>query len=181
MAIPLRRLSNVSFNPRSHMGSDRGALGDIRCGGRFNPRSHMGSDHTTRRQGWLTGCFNPRSHMGSDNLEYNIIRIVTVSIHAPTWGATQSTLRSYHNQDVSIHAPTWGATYEILHLYRVEIVSIHAPTWGATFFNIGSYRLSSLFQSTLPHGERLETPCRITGGTSVSIHAPTWGATSTKC
>ena len=36
--------------------------------------------------------FNPRSHMGSDELPRLRNRCIRVSIHAPTWGATSSTL-----------------------------------------------------------------------------------------
>ena len=38
--------------------------------------------------------------------------------------------------------------------YRLKIVSIHAPAWGATVF-LPTIVLFVLFQSTLPHGERL--------------------------
>ena len=38
----------------------------------------------------------------------------------------------YSLKQVSIHAPTWGAT-DVEDVYDVtEDVSIHAPTWGAT-------------------------------------------------
>ena len=33
---------------------------------------------------------------------------------------------------VSIHAPTWGATQQVWANDFLAIVSIHAPTWGAT-------------------------------------------------
>ena len=42
---------------------------------------------------------------------------------------------------------------DILTLEIIE-VSIHAPAWGATIIQIGSNG-SKMFQSTLPHGERL--------------------------
>ena len=55
---------------------------------------------------------------------------------------------------VSIHAPAWGATL----LHRAgEVdrrVSIHAPAWGATP-DVARPQPTSLFQFTLPHGERL--------------------------
>ena len=101
----------------------------------------------------------------------------TVSIHAPTWGATSKLLRylyfpkfqSTHLHEVrrtrkgwndtkcivSIHAPTWGATDMQDWLKQSLLVSIHAPTWGAT-----SYRSS------------------VCKAQYVSIHAPTWGATN---
>ena len=55
------------------------------------------------------------------------------------------------------------------------VVSIHAPTWGATFI-LFSFLFLNVFQSTLPHGERL-LEVRVKHKCSVSIHAPTWGAT----
>ena len=100
-------------------------------------------------------CFNPRTHMGCDNLSLRNAEYFTVSIHAPTWGATslhpihfgdrmfQSThphgvrpdIRVRHSvwTDVSIHAPTWGATISLAFSWRFSSVSIHAPTWGATY------------------------------------------------
>ena len=37
-------------------------------------------------------------------------RMVSVSIHAPAWGATKSFRNSSRSWSVSIHAPAWGAT-----------------------------------------------------------------------
>ena len=55
-----------------------------------------------------------------------------VSIHAPTWGATNGQIVYCPPPFVSIHAPTWGATVQSdLDTYE-SAVSIHAPTWGAT-------------------------------------------------
>ena len=55
-----------------------------------------------------------------------------VSIHAPTWGATELPEEFVNYMTVSIHAPTWGATMPCLYVYTLTNVSIHAPTWGAT-------------------------------------------------
>ena len=60
--------------------------------------------------------------------------VFTVSIHAPTWGATVYTVWLDVVCIVSIHAPTWGATEAEIELVRAFRVSIHAPTWGATNF-----------------------------------------------
>ena len=114
--------------------------------------------------------------MGCDAFILSLIILISVSIHAPTWGATAQMLNAQVNQAVSIHAPTWGATGgKKLGLTESE-VSIHAPTWGATTdgttqtqslrsFNPRTHmgcdvhtptatavRLS--FQSTHPHGVR---------------------------
>ena len=99
----------------------------------FNPRSHEGSDSCSPL---ITSSkfnnFNPRSHEGSDMLGFKIYRTHTISIHAPTRGAT--------NPDHSHQ--------------RREVISIHAPTRGAT--NASPFFLSPTlqFQSTLPRGER---------------------------
>ena len=57
-------------------------------------------------------------------------------------------------QLVSIHAPTWGATQSGLAYANSSSVSIHAPTWGAT---LNEAQLTNLrqFQSTHPRGVRL--------------------------
>ena len=76
----------------------------------FNPRTHMGCDlPNIECADWRT-CFNPRTHMGCDPFHTRQHAADTVSIHAPTWGATRilKVVPSLHY--VSIHAPTWGAT-----------------------------------------------------------------------
>ena len=78
--------------------------------GRFNPRTHVGCDLTisvtnlslfrfqsthprgVRRACFLCcfwfSCFNPRTHVGCDTGKIKADTKKTVSIHAPTWGAT---------------------------------------------------------------------------------------------
>ena len=120
--------------------------------------------------------FNPRTHMGCDYWLMAAAIASTVSIHAPTWGATVVPDKVTEKSEVSIHAPTWGAT------------------------NKASEQLKqAMFQSTHPHGVRLLISlCQITqisfnprthmgcdvstvtmrATPEVSIHAPTWGATT---
>ena len=103
------------------------------------------------------------------------MRGMTVSIHAPTRGATQPSWGEIAAADVSIHAPTRGATGSLLpynSIFGVSIhaptrgateswrtrnswghVSIHAPTRGATTASL-SFALTLMFQSTHPHGVR---------------------------
>ena len=81
-------------------------------------------------------------------------------------------------------------------------ISIHAPAWGATITLPRLFTAPSLFQSTLPRGERRTTtqsgsrqcyfnprsrvgsdilcPCPAVGRV-ISIHAPAWGATRAVC
>ena len=56
--------------------------------------------------------FNPRTRMGCD-LAYSFnLLVITVSIHAPAWGATPDLRELQNDVRVSIHAPAWGATYQ---------------------------------------------------------------------
>ena len=54
----------------------------------FNPRAHVGRD--SRSHILLLGCmcFNPRAHVGRDVSGEQLKNNQSVSIHAPTWGAT---------------------------------------------------------------------------------------------
>mgnify|MGYP001432823433 CR=1 FL=1 len=101
----------VCFNPRAHAGRDltvyahcqtrtfqstrpRGARPDalffFPLGVSFNPRAHAGRD--TRWRMLLTGLvsFNPRAHAGRDPHVDNSAKRNSVSIHAPTRGATSN-------------------------------------------------------------------------------------------
>ena len=98
--------------------------------------------------------FNPRTRVGCDAKSVYIVKILSVSIHAPVWGATKSTTRTQTGERfqsthpcgvrllwgilmaqglVSIHAPVWGATEQHIPTnVQCYQVSIHAPVWGAT-------------------------------------------------
>ena len=77
---------------------------------------------------------------------------------------------------ISIHAPTRGATKWIPCCGQSAHISIHAPARGAT--NSASMMSAlSLFQSTLPQGERLPESHHFRKLDGISIHAPTRGAT----
>ena len=78
---------------------------------------------------------------------------------------------------VSIHAPTWGATNDVARFDADFLVSIHAPTWGATSACLLVLIDLFQFQSTHPHGVRLLKTDASDFPIPVSIHAPTWGAT----
>ena len=58
---------------------------------------------------------------------------------------------------ISIHAPAWGATRTLMEMYQEKCISIHAPAWGATK-PAAIYPVATLFQSTLPRGERQTVP-----------------------
>ena len=143
----------------------------------FNPRSHVGSDRQGAHSRQERTGFNPRSHVGSDILVSKAADSLTVSIHAPTWGATTGTGRRKGTQQFQSTLPR-GERPDYRFCKRDKLtVSIHAPTWGATISN-NNVTPKSRFQSTLPRGERPILPLSYTPKKAfVSIHAPTWGAT----
>ena len=100
---------------------------------------------------------------------------------------------------ISIHAPTRGATASSIQYLDLGSISIHAPTRGATRKQVRPLLEPRRFQSTLPRGERPQyrtiihsivyfNPRSHEGSdgnmllqllsTVISIHAPTRGATS---
>ena len=78
---------------------------------------------------------------------------------------------------ISIHAPTKGATGKHVSQEYVKSISIHAPTKGATRHCLNQRRLTRIFQSTLPRRERLWAFTGSLFFSKISIHAPTKGAT----
>ena len=60
----------------------------------FNPRSHKGSDWADCQCLDAVANFNPRSHKGSDDLRLYCYLSPSISIHAPTRGAT---LYAFHD------------------------------------------------------------------------------------
>ena len=136
------------------MGCDTGKGRIALCLFNFNPRTHVGCDRPSRIAAARRSNFNPRTHVGCDvlrlacsykaqsfqsthprgvrlNLAGDIFRISGISIHAPTWGATDLNVTVAIRIRISIHAPTWGAT----------------PT---AFANLETL----IFQSTHPRGVR---------------------------
>ena len=135
----------------------------------------MGRDLSLACYSCRQRCFNPRAHVGRDLVAVLLVLAPfmfqstrprgarrragggrgsqSVSIHAPTWGATCFCASNCFVIDVSIHAPTWGATGSSVQLASRSRVSIHAPTWGATPMSLISPPKPK-FQSTRPRGAR---------------------------
>ena len=77
---------------------------------------------------------------------------------------------------ISIHAPQWGATELRPDVAPETIISIHAPQWGATSSNPATPHTIGYFNPRTPVG------CdghlvRRNDRDLISIHAPQWGAT----
>ena len=97
--------------------------------------------------------------------------------HTPKLGATIHYLPSFRNGTVSIHAPAWGATSIRSPFSSCSLFQSTLPR-GERLSTFQYSRIRPLFQSTLPRGERRNTLFIIYFRSLVSIHAPTLGATS---
>ena len=76
--------------------------------------------------------FNPRSHEGSDKHTFNRPELASVSIHAPTKGATR-TSHAYPYSTVRFNPRSHEGSDIFMVCYLIIVfVSIHAPTKGAT-------------------------------------------------
>ena len=115
------------------MGCDRDSDSEERKDFSFNPRTHMGCDERDSERDSERFSFNPRTHMGCDRRRFRIqkIQIQFQSTH-PHGVRRDSEDFRFRRDSVSIHAPTWGATSEDSDSEDSDSVSIHAPTWGAT-------------------------------------------------
>ena len=82
-------------------------------------------------------------------------RYMTVSIHAPVWGATVRFWVKAKQSKCFNPRTRVGCDSRGWQLYNTLGVSIHAPVWGATF-GVLSSRVASGFQSTHPCGVRLQ-------------------------
>ena len=112
-------------------GATRDQAGNPPQGTGFNPRTRVGCDppNTSR-----TLCLMRFQSTHPRGVRRDPFVIVSVSIHAPAWGATYGREAPPIKYGVSIHAPAWGATkLDVIALCCEFTVSIHAPAWGATF------------------------------------------------
>ncbi len=148
------RKPQTPFNPRSYKRSD---IWQNRCGYNkrtFNPRSYKRSDFQQLRYAPEPKPFNPRSYKRSDSKLCYKQYEVSLSIHAPTRGATWRAgqrnsspeafnPRSYKRSDSSVSLSTkLQKTFNPRSYKRSDaefkqfpawfLLSIHAPTRGAT-------------------------------------------------
>ena len=151
----------------------------------------------------ITRCyFNPRTHVGCD-LEMFVIRDLTViSIHAPMWGATRPSLKTWLTMLFQSTHPC-GVRLRILRIFIITkkfqsthpcgvrqaggeisqetlMISIHAPMWGATVFVPKSF-LDTLISIHAPMWGATGPVAKSVGMDVISIHAPMWGATQCLC
>ena len=99
----------------------------------FNPRARVGRDDLPNPSVTICGSFNPRARVGRDGLHSCESARVTVSIHAPAWGATSTPIRFRHKPILFQSTRPRGARQSCrICPARGVCVSIHAPAWGAT-------------------------------------------------
>ena len=168
-----------NFNPRSREGSDDTAT--ICRGGilYFNPRSREGSDTDENSMAICFIIFQstlPRGERRS--IVHSFCPYFIISIHAPARGATEYSFKSAICSQISIHAPARGATNASAKKQTPLNISIHAPARGATESRVILQQGYTVFQSTLPRGERRVADSNKVEVKQISIHAPARGATA---
>ena len=144
-----------NFNPRSHEGSDptgrrhtlyvpisihaptRGAT-ESTCKSScilsyFNPRSHEGSDDGFKGDSYKRDLFQSTLPRGERLLRSGFCRLKnTISIHAPTRGATGNPIRIQNFKQNFNPRSHEGSDHRVVKRINVVQISIHAPTRGAT-------------------------------------------------
>ncbi|SMP72808.1 hypothetical protein SAMN06296020_1351 [Anoxynatronum buryatiense] len=133
-------------------------------------------DH--RGENSLGGGFNPRSRTGSDRTcaEKSIEELMFQST-LPHGERRASATAHWQKSKVSIHAPARGATGKFT-TSKPSCRSFNPRSrTGSDSPKAERGLLRTLFQSTLPHGERQLRAVKENQPQSVSIHAPARGAT----
>ena len=145
----------VNFNPRSHEGSDEDAA---KAAEKLKISIHAPTRGATTRALIPHSPiinFNPRSHEGSDwNHAEGRSSHGRFQSTLPRGERRHTPCSSSCHSSISIHAPTRGATMSPEGSDYSYAISIHAPTRGATSFCSVPPEIAFLFQSTLPRGER---------------------------
>ena len=101
-----------------------------------------------------------------------------ISIHAPARGATEYSFKSAICSQISIHAPARGATCPLPSPCVQKIYFNPRSREGSDSTPCVANRVASVFQSTLPRGERRFFNAPTFATCEISIHAPARGATA---
>ena len=105
------------------------------------------------------------------------IRLSSVSIHAPVWGATAPRPRARLHPTCFNPRARMGRDGNPLTYKRFVRVFQSTRPYGARRRPGCADRANQQFQSTRPYGARRDNAERWRDGRRVSIHAPVWGAT----
>ena len=142
-----------SFNPRPRMGSDRDCASLCRGHGRFQSTPPHGERQASR-----------------------LVRqyVLTVSIHAPAWGAT-GTVPVYAEDMAGFNPrPRMGSDVRIEIVEAALLLFQSTPPHGERPSTHGRYGTACKFQSTPPHGER-PANCRPSCGDGAFQSTPPHG------
>ena len=148
------QVSSIGFNSRAHGGRDT-QLAKRKSVHRVSIHAPTGG--ATSYFGVIetrSASFNSRAHGGRDQWQMSARRY-QLGFNSRAHGGRDAPATRYPPSDsVSIHAPTGGATPLVTYPYDGSTVSIHAPTGGATPRGTRR-RAEGGFQFTRPRGARL--------------------------
>ena len=169
--------AQIDFNPRSYKRSDYNELAIARFGTQISIHAPTrGATDSPRCRKSGSGYFNPRSYKRSDGVQLGI-DLGHVDFNPRSYKRSDgSTQIPFQRESISIHAPTRGATVAAATARNMVLISIHAPTRGATSYP-ATRGSRILFQSTLLQEERQAHSQSYDAWIRISIHAPTRGAT----
>ena len=84
--------SRIYFNPRTHVGCDTHGTSYATTSLEFQSTHPRGVRLLSNVTNLNIKHFNPRTHVGCDRPNLMAERLRRISIHAPTWGATEKTV-----------------------------------------------------------------------------------------
>ena len=189
-----------NFNPRSRKGSDPDTPPPAPNISNFNPRSRKGSDNTlidglgllllfqstlpqgerlcSKRLSSIVVVFQSTLPQGERQIRNSkMAEDIKISIHAPARGATVLRLFAGLRIVISIHAPARGATLWYIHIRRCGMDFNPRSRKGSDMAAQTNILQNTVFQSTLPQGERRVPHTKTPFTHAISIHAPARGAT----
>ena len=125
--------SHLNFNPHTTQGSTFWVVPCIVIMLVSIHAPTQGATCARRLRATRIGCFNPRTHTGCDFLAVGLLPNTGLFQSTHPHGVRPFLfIQNFIFMSVSIHAPTRGATTQALYVWSSIPVSIHAPTRGAT-------------------------------------------------
>ena len=195
-ASPSRRRH---FNPRAPRGARLLASISHAIKSNFNPRAPRGARPTATPATRPRAAFQSTRPCGARPTPIPLCLRTTSFQSTRPCGARQAVQRRHeHDISISIHAPVWGATAAEVSQCGCGRISIHAPVWGATrSISISAQGFSNFNPRARvgrdpPRRRHACAPCNFNPRARVgrdlrhyvlriirfiSIHAPVWGAT----
>ena len=143
----------------------------------FNPRARVGRDALLQTLAALQACFNPRARVGRDAITKAARERLSVSIHAPAWGATGVKILTIWQVDCFNPRARVGRDQLVFVLGKQSSLFQSTRPRGARHASGKAANTIDEFQSTRPRGARPSASFLILISIGVSIHAPAWGAT----